>query len=186
MQEQNLSKDELIELIGGENQYNFLITSFCENIQQDARLKDMFRTMDLELLAERMSALIDIAFAQTSDAEMMDENARNKIIMNNFSLFEAGMNGTHFTKLQADFEAALQDAWVDDDVIEQCTRRFAKLQTIFEEEGAAMQQIAVAERVVEVRMLVARSAWASLLVQVLWKSQQSSQHIYIPIYNHTM
>mmetsp|Transcript_42993 Transcript_42993/g.104090 ORF Transcript_42993/g.104090 Transcript_42993/m.104090 type:complete len:156 (+) Transcript_42993:85-552(+) len=154
----SLSRDELIEKIGGENQYNFLVTSFCENIQEDAGLKDIFMTFDLELLADRMTALLDIVLAQSSDSESLDESTRNKVVMNNYSLFEAGMNAKHFKKLQANFEAALQDAWVEEDLIEQCNRRFAKLQLVFEEEGAAMEQSVIAGRVVEVRMMVAKSA----------------------------
>ena len=155
---QNLLRDDIIEKIGGENQYNFLVTSFCENIQQDAGLKDLFLSFDLELLAERMTSLLDIVLSQSSDSKTLDSHDYNKVIMNNFSLFEAGMNASHFKNLQANFEGALHDAWVDEDLIEQCNRRFAKLRTVFEEEGAVMEERALAERVVEVRILVARSA----------------------------
>ena len=155
---QNLSRDDIIEMIGGENQYNFLVTSFCENIQQDAGLKDLFLSFDLELLAERMTSLLDIVLSQSSDSKTLDSHDYNKVIMSNFSLFEAGMNASHFKNLQANFEGALHDAWVDEDLIEQCNRRFAKLRTVFEEEGAVMEERALAERVVEVRILVARSA----------------------------
>ena len=154
----SLSRDELIEKIGGENQYNFLVTSFCENIQQNAVLKDLFTSFDLELLADRMTALLDIVLAQSSDSETLDEIDRNKVVLGNFSLFEAGMNARHFKKLQADFESALHDAWVDEGVIEQCNQRFAKLRTVFEEEGAAMEKSDIAERVMEVRMMAAKSA----------------------------
>ena len=154
----NLSRDELIEKMGGENQYNFLITSFCENIQQDAGLKDIFLTFDLELLAERMTSLLNIVLAQSSDSYDLDQSAYNKVIISSFSLFEAGMNGSHFKKLQENFEAALHDAWVEEDLIEQCNRRFAKLQRVIEEEGAAMEQSEVAKRLVEVQILAARSA----------------------------
>ncbi|CAJ1964893.1 unnamed protein product [Cylindrotheca closterium] len=153
-----LSRDELIEKIGGENQYNFLVTSFCENIQQDIGLKDIFMSFDLELLADRMTALLDIVLSQTSDSETLDDKDSNKVILANFSLFEAGMNATHFKLLQANFESALHDAWVDEDVIQQCTQRFAKLRTVFEEEGAAMEKSDMAGRVMEVRMMVAKSA----------------------------
>jgi len=154
----SLSRDELIEKIGGGNQYNFLVTSFCENIQQDAELKDIFLSFDLELLADHMTALLDIVLAQSSDSEPLDESARSKVVMNNFNLFEAGMNAMHFKKLRASFESALHDAWVEEDLIEQCNQRFAKLRSVFEEEGAAMEESVIAKRVVEVRMMVARSA----------------------------
>ena len=154
----SLTRDEIIEKIGGENQYNFLLASFCENIQQDAGLKDIFISFELEGLAERMSALLDIVFAQSSDYEPLDDISRNRVVMTNFSLFEAGMNVDHFKKLQANFESALHDAWVEEDLIDQCNQRFAKLQSVFEEEGAIMEQSEMKKRVLEVRMMVAKSA----------------------------
>lgn len=154
----SLSRDELIEKIGGENHYNFLVTSFCESIQQDAGLKDLFLTYDLELLADHMTALLDIVLAQCSDSEPLDESTQNKVIMSNFSLFQAGMNARHFKKLQADFVYALHDAWVEEDLIEECNRRFTKLRAVFEEEGAAMEHSAMEGRVVELRMMAATYA----------------------------
>lgn len=153
----SLSRDNIIAQIGGQNQYNFLIESLCERIQREVGLKDLFKSFDLESLAERMTALLDIVLEQSTD-EPLDESARNKVVMNNFSLFEAGMNAGHLKQLQANFESGLHDVWAEENLIEQCNQKFAKFEPVFEEEGADMEQSILVGRVVEVRMMVARSA----------------------------
>ena len=141
----------VVQQLGGDNQFNFLIMTFCENIQEDSSLNDVFNGMDLETLTNLMCSLVHTALERNS----FDEDARNRLVLKNYSLFELGMNSKHFERLQAHLESALRDSWVEDALMEKCIQRFVVLLPIFQEEGLELEKTLIAHRVVATRILAA-------------------------------
>lgn len=150
-------RDELISQIGGANQYDFLILSFCEKIQDDHKLREVFFGCDQQALVNRMRSLLDEVFS-LSKSRCTDEDLRNEILLKNYSLLEMGVYANHFQSLQKHFEAALHESWIEDELFVQCKGRFEMLRGIIEEDDIDMKGSALAQRVVAVRILAARSA----------------------------
>jgi len=150
-------KDDLIKEIGGREQYDFLILSFCEKIQEDITLKEIFCHLDIEVLTCRMNILLDVAFALT-ETRCQDEKLRNDVLLKNYSLLELGVDASHFESLQKTFEGALHESWIEAETFDRCKARFEMLRNIIEEDDIGMKESALAHRVAAVRILAAKSA----------------------------
>ena len=90
----------LIDQVGGENQFNFLIQAYCENIQDDEDLRMVLKGIETERLVELMTNLLNMSFAYSSEASLNDEDVRSRIVLKNYTLFEAGFNSVQLRKLQ--------------------------------------------------------------------------------------
>lgn len=150
-------KDELIQEIGGREQYNFLIFSFFEKIQEDRKLYELFSHLDIEDLVCQMNKLLDVVLTLTK-SRCQDEKLRNSVLLNNYSLLEMGVYTDDFATLQTHFEAALHEAWVEAELFEECKARFEMLRNIIEEDDMGMKMSALANRTAEVRIMAAKSA----------------------------
>ena len=142
-----------IDQLGGENQFDFLLMTLCENIHQDVSLRPVFQRMDVEFLSDIFRNLVHAAL----ETSLFDENARNRLVLKNYALFELGINTKHFTKLEMHFESALHTCWVEGDLFDKCMLRFRALLPIFEEEGLELERSAIANRVVATRILASSS-----------------------------
>lgn len=128
------SKNNLIERIGGEQQYDFLVLTYAENIHEDKRLQQVFQDYDIDELTSLQKDVLDVAFLH-SKGKLSDDETRNRIVLRNFALFEKGLNEKHFDILQQHFVAALHDCWVEDETFDLCEESFEDLRQIFEENG---------------------------------------------------
>lgn len=128
------SKEELIGQIGGESQFDFVILTFCENIQEDSALREVFKGMHVDTMAHLMNNLLDAALEMYSSRLVENEDNRNRIVFKNYALFEMGLNKGHLEKMKVHYEAALHDAWVEDDVFAECKQRFEYLEAVFDHE----------------------------------------------------
>ena len=125
----------MIEKLGGRSSWKFLIMTMIELIRQDEILKLVFKGKEREDLVDMMTNLIKMTFSYHSKDNMPEDNVRSRIIMRNYSLFELGLNSFQLKKLQAHFESALHNTWVEGDLFDQCVERFAELRRVFEEEA---------------------------------------------------
>mmetsp|Transcript_28075 Transcript_28075/g.68366 ORF Transcript_28075/g.68366 Transcript_28075/m.68366 type:complete len:160 (+) Transcript_28075:57-536(+) len=148
------SNPSLTEQLGGESQMNFLLMNFCQNIQEDTDLSMLFKQMDLDRLSDIMESLLKAGF----ESNILDEHARNSIVMKHYALFELGINTRHFKKVKVHFESALRDCWVEEELLQECTQRFGALQSIFEEEGAELRRTAKVQEDLSKRILAATTA----------------------------
>lgn len=150
-----LHEQNLIEKLGGPNQYEFLILSFCENILEDSALAGIYKDYDIDSLADLQKNLLNSSFIQ-QHGKGFDENARNRIILQNYALFESGLNAHHFDLLQKHFTNALHDCWIQGEVFDLCEQRFNELRSIFEDEGKEIEDLLhMQRRVVEMCILSA-------------------------------
>jgi truncated hemoglobin YjbI len=158
IQQETFHKENLLDRIGGESQYDYLILSYCENILEDHRLARIYKDYDIDSLASLQKSLLDISFLQDTSGKIFYEDSRNHIVMQNYALFEKGMNVHHFDLLRKHFVDALHNSWIQDELFDLCQHRFEALRSIFEEEGRVIENMLIEQRVVEVCILSARSA----------------------------
>lgn len=158
--EHAVQKQSVIEKLGGENQYEFLIISYCENILEDDRLNGIYEDYDIDSLASLQKNLLDLSFHQAGNIspKSVEDETRNRIVMQNYALFEKGLNAHHFDLLREHFVSALHNCWIQDDIFDMCQQRFDRLRSIFEEQGNEVENTLIQRRVVEVCILTARSA----------------------------
>jgi len=123
--------NSIVQQLGGENIFDFLLMTFCESIREDASLQTVLKGMKIKVLISIMRSVLHVALERNT----LDEDARNRLVLQNYSLFELGMNTEHFQQLQAHFESALHECWVEDGLLHECIQRFGALRPIFEEEG---------------------------------------------------
>ncbi|CAJ1964895.1 unnamed protein product [Cylindrotheca closterium] len=157
LQRQN-SKEELLQQIGGESQFDFIIMTFCESIQEDTTLNEVFKGMHVDTMVDLMNGLLDAALEMYSSRTVENEDNRNRIVLKNYALFEMGLNKGHLEKMKVHYEAALRDSWVEDKVFDECMQRFEYLEAVFDHEGKEFEQTAVADKKAVSRFLNARCA----------------------------
>ncbi|CAJ1970353.1 unnamed protein product [Cylindrotheca closterium] len=131
----------LIEQIGGESQFNFLIRTFSESVLQDNELEVAFKGMnDAEALTDHMANLIKRVFGYKCKSSMTNSTIRGQIILRNYALFDLELRRSHLRKLQLHFEAAMRDSMVEGDVFEHCRDRFHDLCKIFDSRSRGLQK----------------------------------------------
>ncbi|KAL3936946.1 MAG: hypothetical protein SGBAC_007847 [Bacillariaceae sp.] len=130
----------------GENQYDFLIMTFCDSILEDKDLSIFFQGCDVEVMATLIKRFLNITFQSSSRLDIFDEDARGKIVLGNYALFEMGFNKKQFEKLQSHFQFALRDSWFDEELVDECNQRFGDLRKVYEMEGKDLEQATVACR----------------------------------------
>ncbi|CAJ1956759.1 unnamed protein product [Cylindrotheca closterium] len=145
------SQPNLIKKLGGESEMGFLLMNFCDSISEDADLQMVFGHMSMSRLSAIMSSLIKSALESNF---VVDGDARLRVIMKNYAVFELGINTKQFKKLKSHFETALQGSWIEESILEECTQRFAALRIIFEEEGKDFERTAMATRVLAAQLVV--------------------------------
>ncbi|CAJ1939953.1 unnamed protein product [Cylindrotheca closterium] len=124
-------KDNLIENIGGESQFNFLVISFCEKIQKDKSLKLFYGGLEMKSLVELQKNMILSAILDVSPEEA--ESFRGKLILRHHMMFQQGFRAKHFDMLENHFVDAMCDVWLEKDVMDNCTKYFRSLRSIFED-----------------------------------------------------
>ena len=121
----------LFEQLGGMGEFNYLVLTFCENIEQDETFHEVLNGIETERLSELISTLLDSGLSHRSLDN--DKNIRSRIIQKNKPLVEVGLNADQWKRLQEHFEDALKDSWVRGEVFQQCAERFQIIQDILKE-----------------------------------------------------
>eukprot|EP00980_Cylindrotheca_fusiformis_P012357 scaffold3033_cov91-Cylindrotheca_fusiformis.AAC.3 len=125
--------DYIIERIGGEHQFDYLILTFAQNIKEDNRLMhNIFQQYDIDELARVQKRLLQTAFLH-SKGHLTGDETRNRVVLHNYALFEKGLNETYFDILQNHFVSALHESWIENDAFHLCDASFEALRRIFQE-----------------------------------------------------
>lgn len=155
-QSDHSKKTDILERLGGESQYNFLIMTFCDSILEDSTLQGFFKGFDVEAMAALMKRFLSITFQSSSN--IFDEDVRGKIVLRNYDLFEMGLGSSHFERLQSHFEFALHDSWLDEEVVDECKQRFIDLRKVFEMEGKEFTDAATTHQTMAMVQVLAASS----------------------------
>jgi truncated hemoglobin YjbI len=140
-QVEKLSKynDHVVQRMGGEATFDFLIVSYCERIQGDPRMRRFFGSLTLHSLTFLQKELVLMAFIKPS-AENKIDAIKSKVTLKFSPIFELGLNDTHFDILEGHFSAALYDCSSKPDVIQTCQKLFATLLPFFQKNAIALLQ----------------------------------------------
>ena len=124
-------KDDIVEKIGGQSQYDYVKLSYCESIRDDLELNVFFAHLDLDALMELQAEFLDAAFLDLPHAET--ETLVGRLMVKHRMLWKMGMDETHFEKLKSHFVMALQECWADDDLTLSANKHFDRLRPLFQQ-----------------------------------------------------
>jgi truncated hemoglobin YjbI len=128
--------DHVVQRMGGEATFNFLVTMYCERIHDDPRMKRFFGSLSLHSLTFLQKELVLMAFTKPS-AENKIDAIKSKVTLKFSPIFELGLNDTHFDILEGHFIAALHECSTKPDVTQTCQKLFATLLPFFQENTIA-------------------------------------------------
>ncbi|KAL3932078.1 MAG: hypothetical protein SGBAC_011015 [Bacillariaceae sp.] len=125
-------RDNLIERMGGEAAFEFLVLSYCERLEDDQRLHRYFKDLKLQRMTLLHKELILMAVLRPNAENDFEALARR--VASTFSpLFALGMNEGHFEIMESHFSAAVYECLSQADVIQSCLRLFSNLVTFFQD-----------------------------------------------------
>lgn len=127
------SKNDIIEKIGGQSQFDYVLVTFCENIRLDSSLKLYFSHLDLEGLIQLQKDFLDAA---ASEEEEEEEETMGRLAVKYQLLWRLGMQETHFEKLQNHFILALKECWAEDDVVQMAEQHYNRLRPLFQQQSS--------------------------------------------------
>jgi len=133
-------KGNLLERWGGDANFELLLVSFCERIQEDAFLSLIFGAYDLDMLVTLQRSLLLAAFVEPA-SEDEKKHLYGRVVFLFHELFEKGLNEDHFYLLQSHLLDALLDCWEKDDTFNLCKEYFDDLRQLFIENGNTTRQI---------------------------------------------
>eukprot|EP00980_Cylindrotheca_fusiformis_P026390 scaffold16052_cov72-Cylindrotheca_fusiformis.AAC.2 len=146
-------EDNLLKHVGGAEQFDYLVLSYCERILNDPSLNKLYNHFKLKNLAIFQKETL-LAIFLVPGSERQAERFRTRIILRHHQLFQMGLNETHFDRLVHHFSKSLQqDCRVSTDIVELCEKRWAELRPIFQENGKSVRQEANQKRVERCRLV---------------------------------
>eukprot|EP00980_Cylindrotheca_fusiformis_P021111 scaffold8104_cov75-Cylindrotheca_fusiformis.AAC.1 len=91
-------EDNLLNHVGGAEQFEFLVQSYCERILNDPSLNMFYRHFKLANLAIFQKETLLATFLVPS-SERQAIQFRTRIVLRHHQLFQMGFNGIHFDRL---------------------------------------------------------------------------------------
>jgi truncated hemoglobin YjbI len=139
-------KDDLVDKIC-ESEFDFLLISFCERIQNDARLQRFYGSYALKSLMTLQKELLLVAFwdVPKEDTEVL----KGRLVLRHHRLWQLGFNERHFDILRQHFVDAMRDCWIDNCLLELCKISFDELRPMFKEHGTTFR---MADRLEDIKM----------------------------------
>ena len=138
-------KDNLIEVVGGQSQYNIICTKYSENIQDDPNVSSFFAHKDLNGLASMQMDFLDAALLDLSPSE--EESAMGRLALNHRTLWQMGLNEHHFEILKAHFVEALRDCWVEEKFVALFEKHYDSLRPFFRKNSLGCKDQINADRI---------------------------------------
>ncbi|KAL3932079.1 MAG: hypothetical protein SGBAC_011016 [Bacillariaceae sp.] len=125
-------RENVVERMGGEGTFDFLVVSYCERLLVDIKLRRFFESYDLHCMTHLQKDLILIVLLQPSVVNKTE--ALERRVISEFSpMFALGMNEQHFEMMERHFSAALFECLSRPPIIQTCLRLFSNLLSFFEE-----------------------------------------------------
>ncbi|CAJ1939285.1 unnamed protein product [Cylindrotheca closterium] len=132
-------KDNLVEKVGGQSQFDFIVIKYCEHITADQSLKLFFKDMEHDSLIELQKEFLSAALLDLPSH--ITEVAMGRLVVNYQDLWESGLNERHFDTLKAHFIESLRDCWVEENLITLFDQHFDSLRPLFHEVSPNKKQI---------------------------------------------
>ncbi|KAL3929168.1 MAG: hypothetical protein SGBAC_012330 [Bacillariaceae sp.] len=126
-------KDNIVEAIGGQSQFDFAVIKYCENIQDDRSVSIFFADMDLNGLIDMQKEFLNAAFLDLSTQE--SEAAMGRLTVKYQHLWQNGLNESSFSVLKAHFIEALRDCWVEERNVALLDQHYDSLKPLFQQQN---------------------------------------------------
>jgi hemoglobin len=126
-------KEHLLDKIGGSVALEAAVDIFYEKIVADPYLSRFFDGINLNKLKEHQRGFLTIAFTEIPEGVDMSHIIATK----HASLFQDGLNETHFDKVAGHLMETLDDLQVRKDYIDEVIAIIAPLRAVFEEGARA-------------------------------------------------
>lgn len=137
-------KDNIVERVGGQSEFDFVIMNYCESICNDSSLKSFFAQLDLNGLIELQTEFLNAAFIDTSAQET--EATIGSLALKHQLLWQMGLDETHFEKLRDHFAMALRDAWTEEAVVQLAEKHFNCLRPLFQQSSSIVKTSSPGQR----------------------------------------
>ncbi|KAL3931555.1 MAG: hypothetical protein SGBAC_011251 [Bacillariaceae sp.] len=124
-------KDNLVEKVGGQSQFDFIVIKYCEIIQDDLSLRAVFADLQLDGLIDLQKEFLDAALLDLPSH--ITEVAMGRLIVKYQHLWQSGLNESNFNLLKAHFTEALRDCWVEDKLISLFEQHYDSLRPLFQD-----------------------------------------------------
>ncbi|CAJ1939277.1 unnamed protein product [Cylindrotheca closterium] len=124
-------KDNIVEKIGGQSQFDFVVITYCESIRDDYSLNSFFAHLELDGLIGLQKELLNAAFMDTSS-----QAAQATIVglaVKYPLLWQQVMEETNFEQLKAHFVMALRSCWAEEAAVEMAEKHFDGLRLLFQQ-----------------------------------------------------
>ncbi|KAL3935585.1 MAG: hypothetical protein SGBAC_008924 [Bacillariaceae sp.] len=129
--EESKFKNNIVQKLGGEDHFQFLVISFCERIRNDPLLKRSYKGLDEKGLIELQKDMILTSFLDVSPSEY--QILRSKLFLRHHVIFQEGVPEKHYEALEENFVCAMRDVWVDEEVLELCKTHFGVIRSFLED-----------------------------------------------------
>lgn len=139
--EESKFKDDIVKKLGGEDQFQFVVISFCERIRNDGLLKKCYKSLDEKGLIELHRDMILTCFLDVSPSEY--QTLRSKLMLRYHLIFQECMREPHFEALERNFVNAMRDCWVDEPVLEQCKGYFGTMRSVLKDTSSLNRSLQV-------------------------------------------
>ena len=123
-------KDNLLELVGGQCQFDFVVIKYCENIQDD-HVNVFFADLDLNQLMAMQKEFLNAALLDQSQEDTAA--AMGRLAVQYQTLWQRGLNDQHFDTLKAHFIEALRDCWVQEKLVAIFDAHYETLRPLFQQ-----------------------------------------------------
>ncbi|CAJ1939065.1 unnamed protein product [Cylindrotheca closterium] len=132
-------KDDVVQKLGGEDQFQFLVISFCERIREDRLLKKCYKKLDDKSLLDLQKDMILTSFVDVLPAEY--QTLRAKLILRHHLIFKEGGFPKHqYEALEKNFEDAMREVWVGQEVLELCKVYFGAVESILKDSSSMTRE----------------------------------------------
>ena len=132
-------KDNIVQKLGGEDQFQFLVISFCVRIRNDRLLKKCYKDLAEKDLIDLQKDMILTSFVDVSPSEY--QILRSKLILRHHLIFQDGRLPKHqYEALEKNFEDAMRDVWVEEKVLEVCKGYFGAIESILKDSSSMTRQ----------------------------------------------
>ncbi|CAJ1939067.1 unnamed protein product [Cylindrotheca closterium] len=137
--EKSKFKDDIVHKLGGEDQFQFLVISFCERIREDRLLRKCYKGLAEKDLLDLQKDMILTSFVDVSPAEY--QTLRSKLILRHHLIFKEGRFPKHqYEALEKNFEDAMREVWVEEEVLELCKGYFGAVESILKDSSSMTRQ----------------------------------------------
>lgn len=129
----DIDDNSLIARLGGASDFDFVIMELCGMIDGDAELSKIYKSLGRSGLVSLQRKVLTLIYGsdQTTATEDDLQGIKQRILLLHYSLFQNGMNESHFDKLVILLQRSLESAWVDAALIEEFISTLKKYRKLF-------------------------------------------------------